>query len=458
MNPVETYNTGEEKHKLIIPEENKNREKDLMTDLDLGLNIPEENREQPSAENGEKVPENNNGKKILLLGIGGSGTKIVRAFRDLAGSAEISTAAIDTDKEDLAGSNAHTKIQAEVEWTVKSGLGCGGDVVKGERAVERERSFLTRTLSGYDYIIVAGGLGGGTATGGIRTVASVARQLATPALFMLSTPFSFESYTKRKNSDEAVKELLQITDALVTLPNDLLFSTLPPDAAVEESFLLAAETLAWNILAVAELLASRKLIGGDFADFLALLRKKRSSCAVGVGRASSAQGLDRCAMALENMLESPFLGGISRLSQAHAVILTITGNKDLSIGEMRQTLDRASSLVPGSTQFMAGVTINPSLGEEVLLSCFAIRYDSLPEAQELLWQGESQVADPVIAAHAAASSGSGGGGMEQGMLDLQSFSKGIFADLPVTKYKDEDLDIPTYQRRGISIDKGTVGK
>ena len=26
------------------------------------------------------------------------------------------------------------------------------------------------------------------------------------------------------------------------------------------------------------------------------------------------------------------------------------------------------------------------------------------------------------------------------------------------KYKDEDLDIPTYQRRGISIDKGTLGK
>ena len=48
--------------------------------------------------------------------------------------------------------------------------------------------------------------------------------------------------------------------------------------------------------------------------------------------------------------------------------------------------------------------------------------------------------------------------MEQGMLDLQSFSKGIFADLPVTKYKDEDLDIPTFQRRGVSIDKGSTSR
>ncbi|MBO5762029.1 MAG: hypothetical protein J6S53_10875 [Lentisphaeria bacterium] len=449
MNPEELHNMDENQNKSWIGET-------VEMDFEPGLNIPEEKNEPGSGSEEDVLTENGTGKKILLLGIGGSGTKIIKAFRSLAGSAHIRTAVIDTDKEDLASSNAHTKIQAEVEWTVKSGLGCGGDVVKGERAVERERSHLTKALSGYDYIIVAGGLGGGTATGGIRTVASVARQLATPALFMLSTPFSFESYTKRKNADEAVKELLQITDALVTLPNDILFSTLPPDAAVEESFLLAAESLAWCVLAVAELLASRKLIGGDFADFLALLRKKRCSCAVGVGRASSSDGLDRCAMALENMLESPFLGGMSRFSQAHAVILTITGGKNLSIGEMRQTLDRASSLVPGSTQFMAGVTINPAMDEEVLLTCFAIRYDSLPEAQELLWQGENSVPDPVIAPHTTANAG--GGGMEQGMLDLQSFSKGIFADLPVTKYKDEDLDIPTYQRRGISIDKGTVGK
>ncbi|MBR2364173.1 MAG: hypothetical protein IKA79_03130 [Lentisphaeria bacterium] len=417
------------------------------------MNVPEEKTqtalpvEDFSCEGGAR-------KKILLLGIGGNGTRIIRSFSGLKGTSHIRTAAIDTDKEELAASNAHTKIQAEVEWTVKSGLGCGGNIVKGERAVERERQMLTRTLSGYDYIIVTGGLGGGTATGGVRTVASVARHLAIPALFMLSTPFSFESYTKRKNSDDAVRELLQVTDALVTLPNDLLFSTLPPDAGVEESFALAAETLATAVFGVAELLSSKKIIGGDFADLLALLRKKRTSCAVGIGRSAASEGLDRCGIALENMLESPFLGGLSRLGQAHAVVLTITGGKDLSIAEMRQTLDRASSLVPGSTHFSAGVTVNNDFGDIVLLTCFAIRYDNLPRIQESInWQQETPAVVPAPA-HPSA----GNSGMEQGMLDLQSFSRGIFADLPVTKYKDEDLDVPTYQRRGISIDKGSIGK
>lgn len=451
----EEMNMGEERKEAVPGREFDRDNTDISGSFlpDLGLTEPEKNT--------ETLPGPEGRKKILLLGIGGNGARTVHAFRKLDCTACVHTAVLDTDKGELEASNAHIMIQAEVEWTVKSGLGCGGDVVKGERAVERERQILTKKLSGYDYLIVTGGLGGGTATGGIRTVASVARHLATPALFMLSTPFSFESYTRRKNSDDAVRELLQITDALVTLPNDLLFSTLPPDAEVEEAFLLASESLAYSVFGVAELFSSKKYIGGDFADFLALLRKKRSSCAVGIGKASSRDGLDRCGIALENMLESPFLGGLSRLSQAHAVIMTITGGKDLSIGEMRQTLDRASSLVPGSAQFTAGVTINPAMGENVLLSCFAIRYDSFIPSGESLWEQESSMKSavtPLPLSHPSSHAASSGGSMEQGMLDLQSFSRGIFADLPVSKYKDEDLDVPTYQRRGISIDKGSIGK
>lgn len=53
--------------------------------------------------------------------------------------------------------------------------------MKGERAIARERSRITQMITGYDYIIVTGGLGGGTATGGIRApLASVGQRLARP--------------------------------------------------------------------------------------------------------------------------------------------------------------------------------------------------------------------------------------------------------------------------------------
>ena len=44
--------------------------------------------------------------------------------------------------------------------------------------------------------------------------------------------------------------------------------------------------------------------------------------------------------------------------------------------------------------------------------------------------------------------------VEEVELGLQSYDKGIFEKLPAMRFRDEDLDIPTYQRRNIRIDKG----
>ena len=164
----------------------------------------------------DNTPAAGSDKKIIIIGIGGNGARIIRSFSHLPGSAVYDTAAIDTDRESLGISGAKSTIQAESDWTIKSGLGCGGDIMKGERAIARERSRITQMITGYDYIIVTGGLGGGTATGGIRTVASVAKGLAVPTLFLLTTPFSFESYTKRKNAEDCIGELLPILIRLRT--------------------------------------------------------------------------------------------------------------------------------------------------------------------------------------------------------------------------------------------------
>ena len=109
-------------------------------------------------------------------------------------------------------------------------------MLRGGRAIARERSNISALLNDISLLVVTGGLGGGTATGGIRTIASVARSAGIPAVFLVTTPFSFESYSRRKNADDCIDELLPVTDILLTMPNDLLFTQLPPDTPVEQAF------------------------------------------------------------------------------------------------------------------------------------------------------------------------------------------------------------------------------
>lgn len=385
-------------------------------------------------------------KKLLLFGIGSCGIHIVNAFTLLPGASRMKTAVIDTDLAEVENSPADIRIHAEAEWALKNGLGCGGDIGKGERAISRERQNMTNVMTGYDYLIVCGGLGGGTATGGVRIAASVARSLSIPAIFLLTTPFSFESYPRRKNAEDSLTELSQLTDALAVIPNDLLFSTLPPDAGVEEAFLLASTEMAKCVFGCAELLTSSKIVGGGYSDILPLLRKKRSNCALGIGEADGKEGLDRCGMALSRLLDSPFLGGITHLGRSDALLFTITGGPDLELAEMKQTLERASRVFPEGVPVTSGVTIHPEFGSRVLLTLLAIRYDKDSRSGETLWHLEEK----------KEKSGEGSTPMEQGILDLQSYSKGIFAGALLTKFKGEDLDIPTFQRKNLTIDKGSI--
>ena len=388
-------------------------------------------------------------KKILILALGGSGAKTLNALSTLPGIGGLTTLLLETDSDSAALCRADRILQAEASWTSVGRHGCGGDPMKGERAFSRLRAELIQTLSGFDFIIVTGGLGGGTATGGVRAVASVIRNISTPAIFMLTTPFSFESYARRNNAEQCLNDLRDIVEVLIPLPNDLLFSSLPPDTEAEPAFEKAALELASSVFGIAELFRSRKLIGPDYADFSAILKKAGNTCAFGCGRASQEDGLDRCSIALERMLESPFLGGLERLSNCGALIVTMTGG-DLQLGEMKRTLENLTSLLPAGIPVSAGATVNPAYHGNIQLSALAVYYemsargsDRQDVVQDGLWNAAPRTEKQSF---------------EQGLLDLQSYSKGIFANCPPVKYKDEDLDIPTFQRRGIHIDKGSTAR
>ncbi|MBO4632952.1 MAG: hypothetical protein J5858_13595, partial [Lentisphaeria bacterium] len=330
-------------------------------------------------------------KKILILALGGCGAKTLNAFAGLPGSGTFQTLLLETDKDSASRSRAGRILRAEANWASNSGQGCGGDPMKGERAFSRQRTELTNLISDQDFVIVTGGLGGGTATGGVRAVASVIRNLAVPAVFMLTTPFSFESYARRTYAEQCLNDLYDIVDVLIPLPNDLLFASLPPDTEVEPAFEKAAHELAASVFGIAELFRSRKLIGPDYAEFSATLKKAGNTCAFGCGRASHEDGLDRCSLALERMLESPFLGGMDRLSNCGALIVTMTGG-DLQLGEMKRTLENLTSFLPAGIQVSAGSTVNPDYHGMVQLTALAVHYEqslrsrsSAAPVQESLW-------------------------------------------------------------------------
>lgn len=393
----------------------------------------------------------------LTVGLGGEGCAVVERLISFGLPEWMETGVIDTDSTFLEKSCATYKLAASSDWVVRSGTGCGGDIIRGERSIARERAAITKMLKGKSLLIVTGGLGGGTCTGGIRTLASVARSEGIPAVFLLTTPFSFESYSRRLNAEECIRELIPACEILLVLPNDLLYCTLPPEIAASEAYAAVVAETAHTVFGISASLHAKNLIGADYADFMNLLKGAKSECAIGVGKASSDEGLDKCALALERAVASPFLGGLPRIERSDAVMIIVTGGNDMTFAEMKRSLELAAGIVPENVEFMVGAGITDSSDSVMRITVIALKFD--PAApQNAAHESKRRVRRPAVSHRKSPevqSESQSGGVLLQTELEFVSYSRGIFDRFPPVKHHDEDLDIPTFQRRNITIDKGS---
>ncbi len=391
---------------------------------------------------------------MTLLAIGGAGCRILRRVAESSAADRLRLLAVDTDAsalEALALPGENTLLAA-ARW--RAGRGCGGNTIDGQRAVAHERSRLEKMLSGSEFLVVVGGLGGGTASGGAPVVLSVARKLGIATMFLMTLPFSLEGHSKRKIAEETVREeLLELADAVLCLPNDLLFSVLAPTTPLAEAFRLADEQVSRALLALTAVLGYGNLLAPEFGSFAALLRRKKSFCSIGVGVAKREEdGVAWVEKAMDRLLASPLLGGADKLGAADAVIFSLLGGPELSIGDAKAALELASSHMRGETQMVVGASTGEEWAGMMQLTAVTVRFDAENEVAQVMQKAAERT---------PRRSRSGGAGEDASQLTLpflETVSKGIMEKTAPVFWENEDLDIPTFKRRNATVDNGKTAR
>ncbi len=393
--------------------------------------------------------EQNANFKITVIGLGKAGVMFTNHLASFPEAAWLNIIAVDTDAGTLASCRVRQQILADREW--RGGQGCGGNATNGLHSFARSREYIAKILQGTSLLIVTGGLGRGTGTGGARVFASVAKQHNIPSIFLMTTPFTLEGHSKRTVAQEGIEEILPAADALFCLPLDLLFSVLPAETPVSEAYRLADTEMARVILGMAELLRSHDFLSADFADFKVALNKRKSVCSIGVGVAGTADGLNRSHIALERMTKAALLGGINSFKDADAIFTIISGGPDLGIGEMKKTMEAASQFFSDKAEIITGTSISPAYQDRVQLTAVTIKYDK--NDSPLLEAPPPPPVSPFEAPRKTRKKSTSK--KEQAELPLQNISKGIFEFATPSIVNGEDLDIPTCQRHMITIDTGS---
>jgi len=304
---------------------------------------------------------------IKVIGLGGAGCNaITRMVRGQIQGVEF--IAMNTDAQHLAVTEAPVRVQLGARIT--RGLGAGGDHIIGQKSAEESRDEIKQLIAGADMVFITAGMGGGTGTGGLPVVAELALESGALTIGVVTKPFSFEGTHRCEVAEEGIANAVDKLDTLIVIPNDRLFNLCDKKTGVDGAFKMADEVLCHGVQAIAEVITVPGLINLDFADVSAVMKGAGPSW-MSIGRGT---GQNRAADAAKEALDSPLLD--ASVIGASGVLFNIAGDSTLSLFEVNGAADVIRQAVDPEANIIFGVTLDPTLANEVRLTLIATGFAS----------------------------------------------------------------------------------
>ena len=306
------------------------------------------------------------GARIKVVGVGGGGNNAVDRMIE-AGVEKAEFICVNTDAQQLANVKAPTVIQLGSRIT--NGLGAGANPEIGRQAAEETKEEIKNLLQNTEMVFITAGMGGGTGTGAAPIIAEVSKSMGILTVAVVTKPFFFEGPQRMRNAEEGIKSLADKVDAIVTIPNDLLFKIADKKVTINDSFKLADDVLRQGVQSISDIITGNGFINLDFADVKAIM-KDSGHAHMGIG---VARGDNRAAEAAQLAIKSPILE--TSIDGAKGVLLNISG-AGLGILEVRQAAELIQQYVDPSANIIFGATIDESLGEDISITVIATGFET----------------------------------------------------------------------------------
>ena len=373
--------------------------------------------------------------RLKVIGCGGAGGNAVNRMIG-AGLRGVEFIAVNTDLQALNQSLAPARMQIGVQTT--RGLGSGGDPSQGRRSAEEDEQTIADALSDTDMVFITAGMGGGTGTGSAPVVARIAKKVGALTVAVVTKPFLFEGRRRMRQAEEGLQELRAEVDTLLVIPNERLLSVVERNTPMSEAFGVADDVLLKATKSIADLVTVPGLVNVDFADVKSIMAS-RGNALMGTGRAT---GENRAIEAASQAVSSPLLEDVS-IQGAEAVLLNITGGRDLSLHEVNEASKVVTAAVGEDANVIFGAVIDPSLDGEIVVTVVATGFgrSSIPEIRN----DARRAAGAAAPAAAAAEGDAGGYGRYQSPAWKRHPSRAQWGR--ETEADGSSLEVPAFLRR-----------
>jgi len=421
--------------------------------------------------------------KIRVIGVGGAGCSIVERMMQDPEFRGATFAVVNTEKVELAKSFAPDKLHLECEML--RGLGTGGDPELGRVAAQEMIEQVTQVCDGHDVVFLVAGLGGGAATGAMPVIAKAAKESGALVVGFVMLPFELEGGRRVKQARYGLEMLKATADGVICLPNQKIFKLIDEQTSVMDTFKLSNGLLIDGIRSLWRLMTRTGLIDIHFSDLCAVVRGRRAES---LFASAEAEGANRAQKAIEKLISHPLLDGGRCLDEAGAVLVSLEGGPDLTMSDVNEVMKEINRRCERAN-VVFGAAVDGRYSEKLNLTLVVTRRDAREEEEETD-PGMNATVDAAVQAEMLdtqfinnkttprpksrlvppppelsdekkqellkKSKGISGKGRKlgkprQATLPLEIVSKGRFDKTEPTIHNGEDLDVPTYIRRGVGL-------
>jgi len=427
------------------------------------------------------VPHPKKSPVVRIFGIGSAG---VGVLGHLAGDQmfEGSLVAIHSNPAALAGLASVEKI--EVPNRIARQLSALNETGSEESGATDVLARVRSLCAGADAVFIIAGMGGVLGDGLSPIVARVARETGAFVLAFAVLPFECEGSWRMELATAGLTRLKDAVDLVLCCPNQKSLGLINEKTTLADTFNLANGLLANGVRGSWRAYRSQTALGQRFSELCQSMVQTSKECCLAIAEAA---GANRVSESVDRLFAHP-MAGTNVLPEAKTVAVYILGGPSLGMTEVSRIMEQVQVRCETSSVLMGAANISDP-GENLLLAVlisgaeveteFSLSTSTsedltrLPESERgnlgihLLPSADQKRSSRFLPPPPSlppekmqqllkqqgrvARARKGQPRFRQTQLPLEILSKGRFDKSEPTIHKGEDLDVPTYIRRGMAL-------
>jgi cell division protein FtsZ len=285
-------------------------------------------------------------------------------------------------------------------------------------------------------------------------------------------PFSFEGGRRLKQAEEGLRALRQVCDAVIPLPNDVLLQEAAENETVLDSFARADEWIGRGVKSIWSMLFKTGLINLDFATLRQAFQHRGGKTLFGL---AEGQGENAIADTINSLKLCPLLHTPEFSRKADRLLVNIVGGADLTLPKVNELMNAITEQFGRDSHIIMGAVIDEDLAGRVevcIIGTSDMGGRSLPPRRPVAASRKTPAAAPapaktaettpeelptMVEAVTTKQTASAKSSAETKATAQEEFgfgeveSRGYFEKTERNLFDGQDLDVPTYLRRGIKI-------